>query len=106
MRSNITTYCKKKNIAGTEAEYQSEAETTKDTPYITPTGELWDVFCEYIWENYNGTALYEDFRYKDKTVVRPSYLYNGNAYTGKTASFILRQPPWQPKVWVAEEIMK
>ena len=24
------------------------------------------------------------FHYKDKTVVRPSYLYNGNAYTGKT----------------------
>ena len=24
-------------------------------------GELWDVFCEYLWENwprYNGTALY------------------------------------------------
>ena len=25
-----------------------------------------------------------DFHYKDKTVVRPSYLYNGNPYTGDT----------------------
>ena len=30
---------------------------------------------------------YRDFHYKDKTVVRPSYLYNGNAY------IILRRPP-------------
>ena len=36
-------------IAGTEAEYQSEAESTKDSPYLTVTGELWDIFCEYFW---------------------------------------------------------
>ena len=30
---------------------------------------------------------YGDFHYKYKTVVRPSYSYNGNPYTGKTASF-------------------
>ena len=44
-----------------EAEYQSHAGTTKDTPYLARTGELWGVFCEYLWENqprYNGTALY------------------------------------------------
>ena len=44
-----------------EAEYQSDAGTTKDTPYLALTGELWGVFCEYLWENqprYNGTALY------------------------------------------------
>ena len=29
--------------------------------------------------------IYGDFYYKDKTVMRPSYLYNGNPYTGKTA---------------------
>ena len=43
------------------AEYQSDAGTTKDTPYLALTGELWGVFCEYLWENqprYNGTALY------------------------------------------------
>ena len=31
------------------------------TPYLTLVGELWDVFCEYLWENwphYNSTALY------------------------------------------------
>ena len=28
-------------------------------------------------------VLYGDSHYKDKMVVRPSYLYNGNPYTGK-----------------------
>ena len=44
-----------------EAEYQSDAGTTKDTPYLALMGELWGVFCEYLRENqprYNGTALY------------------------------------------------
>ena len=30
-------------------------------PYLALTGELWGVFCEYLWENwlrYNVTALY------------------------------------------------
>ena len=30
-------------------------------------------------------SRYGDFHYKDKTVVKPSYLYNGNPYIGKTA---------------------
>ena len=49
-------------IAGTEAEYQSDAGSTKYTPYLALMGELWGVFCEYLWENwprYNGTALYQ-----------------------------------------------
>ena len=29
---------------------------------------------------------YKNSHYKDKTVGRPSYLYNGNFYTGKKAS--------------------
>ena len=33
-------------IAGIEAEYQSDIESTKDTPYPALTGELWDVFYE------------------------------------------------------------
>ena len=48
-------------ITETEAEYQSDAGSTKDTPCLALTGELWGVFCEYLWENwprYNGTALY------------------------------------------------
>ena len=40
--------------------------TTKDTPYLALTGELWCVFCKYLWENwllYNDTALhYERFQ--------------------------------------------
>ena len=33
-------------IAETETEYQSHAESTKDTPYLARTGELWSVFYE------------------------------------------------------------
>ena len=43
------------------AEYQSDGEPTKDTLYLTLTGELWGAFCEYLsenWPGYNGTALY------------------------------------------------
>ena len=47
-----------------EAEYQSDAGTTKD---LALTGDLWGVFCEYLRENqprYNGTALYISHRTK------------------------------------------
>ena len=47
-------------ITETEAEYRSDAAPTKDTPYLALKGELWGVFCEYLWENwprYHGTAL-------------------------------------------------
>ena len=50
-------------ITGTESEYQPIAIYKKDNPYLALTGELWVVFCEYLWENwprYNGTALYFD----------------------------------------------
>ena len=45
----------------TEAEYTKEFENTKDTPYLTLTGERWGVFCKYFsenWQRYNGMALY------------------------------------------------
>ena len=42
---------------------------------------------------YIGVALpVKDSHYKDTTVSRPSYLYNGNLIPGKTA-FILKQGP-------------
>ena len=44
---------------------QSDAGSTKDTPNLSLTGELWGVFCKYFWENwpyYNGTALYFDLK--------------------------------------------
>ena len=56
-RSNIIRY----GITGTEAEYQSDAWSTKDTPYLTPSGELCSVFWWYFrknWLRYNSTALY------------------------------------------------
>ena len=34
---------------------------SQDTPYLTLTGELWDVFYKYLlenWQYYDGTALY------------------------------------------------
>ena len=31
-----------------EEEYRSDLELTKDTPYLTLTGELWDVYWEYL----------------------------------------------------------
>ena len=48
-------------IIGTDAEYQSDVGSTKDNLYLALMGELWGVFCEYLWENglrYNGTELY------------------------------------------------
>ena len=48
-------------IVGTQAEYQSDAGSTKDSPHLALMGELWGGFCDYVWENwprYNGTALY------------------------------------------------
>ena len=35
-------------IIGTEAEYQSDAESTKDTPYLALKGGVLDAFCEYL----------------------------------------------------------
>ena len=48
-------------IVGIEAEYQSDAESTKDTPYLALTGELWGVFCEYLWENWPHYILIPAF---------------------------------------------
>ena len=35
-------------IAGTEAEYQSDSGSTKNIPYLAPTGEIWGVFCWFF----------------------------------------------------------
>ena len=45
----------------TEAEHKSELTLTKDTPYLTLTGELWGVCCddfEEILSHCNCTTLY------------------------------------------------
>ena len=45
----------------TEADYKSQSEPTKYIPYLTLRGQVWDVFCEDLRENwpcYNSTALY------------------------------------------------
>ena len=46
--------------AVTEAEYEYKFEPTKDTPYLTWTGELLGVFCDGFGENLqhlNGIRL-------------------------------------------------
>ena len=57
---NVVQYCKITHmITEIETEYQLDAGFTKDTPYLTLAGELWGVFCEYLWENwmrFNGTV--------------------------------------------------
>ena len=35
-----------------EVEYKSELESTKDTPYLALTGELWGVLWEYFEKNW------------------------------------------------------
>ena len=42
------------------------------------------IWIPYFW--------YVDFRHEDKTVVRPSYLYDGNCHTDKTASLYWDNP--------------
>ena len=44
-----------------EVKYEPEFEPTNFIPYLTLTGELWDVFSENLGENwlrYNGTQVY------------------------------------------------
>ena len=41
--------------------HESDFEFTKDTPYLAPMGEIWDVYCENFgerWRSYNGITLY------------------------------------------------
>ena len=52
----------KKTIAGTEAEYQSDAGFIKDIPYLALMGELSGDSYEPLWENRpccDGTELYK-----------------------------------------------
>ena len=39
------------SFASTTAEHKLYFQSTKDTPYLALTGELWDVFREHLWEN-------------------------------------------------------
>ena len=57
--------------------------------------ETWKPFCpgHKVLNNSNSRCniqrssyQWKDSRYKDETVVRPSYLYNGNYFIGKTIS--------------------
>ena len=51
--------------------------TSDDTALMDPAGSRLNVE-ELSYQDKN-------YHYKDKTVMRPSYLYNGNSYPGKTA---------------------
>ena len=57
-------------ITGTEVKHQSDTGSTKDTPYLVLTAELWGVIRENLWENwprYNGIALYVKYKYMHDT---------------------------------------
>ena len=49
--------------------------------------------CTNIFHRRSLYTFYKDSHYKYKTIVRPSYLYYGNSYTGKTA-FLYWNGPW------------
>ena len=52
-----------------------------------------DVFASRDpFQHKDHLSMYEDFHYKDEIDVRPSYLYDGNPYTGKTASLYWDSP--------------
>ena len=72
------------------AQHTSLAKTVASTVTLAP------------YQYKDGLPRYGYFHYKDETVVRPSYLYNGNHYTGKTTSsyWAVIQRPWrQSKSW-------
>ena len=59
-QSNLSWYYIRQVVI-TVAESESNIRITTDTPYLTLMGELWDVYCEDLGENwlrYNGTTLY------------------------------------------------
>ena len=56
-------------IAGTQAEYQSDAGSTKDTPYLTLACKWWGVFCEYF---FYASAFRRRRHYVFGLSVRPS----------------------------------
>ena len=77
-----------------KVKHKCDAELLIDTPYFALTSNLWGVHCGYLGENYilsqhkNRLSRYGiDSQYKDKKVLRPSYLYHGNSYIGKTVSW-------------------
>ena len=51
----------------------------------------------------DSLSMYGDFHYKDKKVVRPSYLYNGNSYTGKSVSLYWDGP--QVVLWCVPDYL-
>ena len=44
----------------------------------------------------DSLSRFVDFHYKDKTVMRPCYPYNGNSYTGETTSLYYWNSPQGP----------
>ena len=40
--------------------YITQTFNSQDSPYLALLGELWDIYCEYFRERYNGNTLYND----------------------------------------------
>ena len=60
--------------------YSADLRLTGHMEHHTQVKGYWDRF-----QDKDYLPRYRDSHYKDKTVVRPFYLYNGNSSTGKTA---------------------
>ena len=59
-RYNAIQYCKILHgwLVELRPEYQSVTGSTKDTPSLTLTGELWGVFCEYLWGKWPAPLMW------------------------------------------------
>ena len=44
-------------------------------------------------KTHKPSSLYRDSQYKRETVIRPSYVYNGDTYTHKTAPVLVNRGP-------------
>ena len=77
---NITWYYR--YHCSTKAEYKSECEPTKDTPYIALTGELWGVFCEWHHTEFKShdDNTFRLYRYKSGKSLQMTF---SNAFSWK-----------------------
>ena len=67
------------STAVAEVEHKSEVNLTKDTPYLTPMGKLWDIYYEDLgenWPHYIGTTLYKHMDIMDIFDITNNYKEN------------------------------
>ena len=76
-------------IVNTRTVYDITTHELRTPTAMVLTCFVWNIklFCtRALFQYKDGLSRYGDFHYKDKTVMRPYYLYNGNTYIGKMVS--------------------